>query len=113
MNQIPEPPAPVTESVPPAPPGQEDLLGRRSGAALIDQLGSVLYVGAALIFVLVMTLAIVGVVAKGRDVAVKHWVIGGGLMRLLGNHLRRKSWEFRASATDRATFATTHRTRPL
>jgi len=51
-----------------------------SGAALIDQLGSVLYVGAALIFVLVMTLAIVGVVAKGRDVAVKHWVIGGGLI---------------------------------
>ena len=36
MDQIPEPPAPVTESVPPAPAGQEDLLGRRSGAALID-----------------------------------------------------------------------------
>ena len=36
MNQIPEPPAPATEQVPPAPPGQEDPLGRRSGAALID-----------------------------------------------------------------------------
>jgi uncharacterized RDD family membrane protein YckC len=36
MNQIPEPPAPATEQVAPAPPGQEDLLGRRSGAALID-----------------------------------------------------------------------------
>jgi uncharacterized RDD family membrane protein YckC len=36
MNQIPELPAPATEPLPPAPPGQEDLLGRRSGAALID-----------------------------------------------------------------------------
>ena len=36
MDQIPEPPAPATEPVRPAPPGQEDLLGRRSGAALID-----------------------------------------------------------------------------
>jgi uncharacterized RDD family membrane protein YckC len=36
MNQIPEAPSPATEQVPPAPPGQEDLLGRRSGAALID-----------------------------------------------------------------------------
>jgi cytochrome c oxidase subunit 2 len=51
-----------------------------SGAALIGQLGTVLYVGAALIFVFVMTLAIVGVVIKGRDVAVKRWVIGGGMI---------------------------------
>src|SRR5512132_198335 len=39
MNQIPEPPAPATEAVlpaPPASPGQEDLLGRRISAALID-----------------------------------------------------------------------------
>ena len=36
MYQIPEPPAPVTEPLPPAAPGQEDLLGRRSSAALID-----------------------------------------------------------------------------
>jgi uncharacterized RDD family membrane protein YckC len=36
MDQVPEPPALATESVPPAPPAQEDLLGRRSGAALID-----------------------------------------------------------------------------
>lgn len=51
-----------------------------SGAELIGQLGAVLYVGAALIFVVVMSLAIFGVVAKGRDVAVKRWVIGGGLI---------------------------------
>jgi uncharacterized RDD family membrane protein YckC len=36
MNQIPEAPSPATEPVPPAPPDQEDLLGRRSGAAFID-----------------------------------------------------------------------------
>jgi uncharacterized RDD family membrane protein YckC len=36
MNQIPEAPSPATEQAPPTPPDQEDLLGRRSGAALID-----------------------------------------------------------------------------
>jgi uncharacterized RDD family membrane protein YckC len=36
MNDDPEPPAATTEPVPPAPPAQEDLLGRRSAAALID-----------------------------------------------------------------------------
>ena len=36
MNQIPEAPSPATEPVPPAPPDEEDLLGRRSGAAFID-----------------------------------------------------------------------------
>jgi uncharacterized RDD family membrane protein YckC len=36
MNQIPEAPPPTTEPAPPAPPAQEDLLGRRSGAAMID-----------------------------------------------------------------------------
>ena len=36
MNQIPEAPSPATEPLPPAAPGQEDLLGRRSSAALID-----------------------------------------------------------------------------
>ncbi len=36
MNEIPEAPSPATEPVPPAPPGQEDLLGQRSSAALID-----------------------------------------------------------------------------
>jgi uncharacterized RDD family membrane protein YckC len=36
MDQVPEPPSVATESVPPAPAAQEDLLGRRSAAALID-----------------------------------------------------------------------------
>jgi uncharacterized RDD family membrane protein YckC len=58
MNQIPEPPAPATEPeppalatepAPPAPPGQEELLGRRSGAALIDV---ALLTGVLVIFIL-------------------------------------------------------------
>ncbi len=49
MNQIPEPASPATESVPPAPPAQEDLLGRRSGAALIDV---ALLTGVLVIFIL-------------------------------------------------------------
>jgi uncharacterized RDD family membrane protein YckC len=36
MDQVPEPPSVATESGPPAPAAQEDLLGRRSAAALID-----------------------------------------------------------------------------
>lgn len=51
MNQIPEAPAPATEPVPPAPPGQEDLLGRRSSAALIDV---ALLTGVLLIFSLMV-----------------------------------------------------------
>ena len=49
MNQVPEAPSPATEPVPPAPPVQEDLLGRRSGAALIDV---ALLTGVLLIFIL-------------------------------------------------------------
>ncbi len=49
MNQIPEPPSVATDSVPPAPPAQEDLLGRRSGAALIDV---ALLTGVLVIFIL-------------------------------------------------------------
>src|SRR6266508_5668612 len=49
MNQIPEPASPATESVPPAAPAQEDLLGRRSGAALIDV---ALLIGVFVIFIL-------------------------------------------------------------
>ena len=50
-----------------------------SGAALIDQLGNVLYVGAASIFVAVMALAIYGVFAKGRSINARLWILGGGL----------------------------------
>jgi uncharacterized RDD family membrane protein YckC len=51
MNQIPEPPAPATEPLPAAPPAQEDLLGRRSGAALIDV---ALLTGVFVIFILMV-----------------------------------------------------------
>jgi cytochrome c oxidase subunit 2 len=50
-----------------------------SGAALIDQLGSVMYVGGAVIFVVVMALAIFGVVAKAKSVNTRIWILGGGL----------------------------------
>jgi cytochrome c oxidase subunit 2 len=50
-----------------------------SGAALIDQLGNVMYVGGAVIFVVVMALAIYGIVAKAKPVNTRLWILGGGL----------------------------------
>ncbi|HEY0687160.1 MAG TPA: c-type cytochrome [Steroidobacter sp.] len=50
-----------------------------SGAALIDQLGTALYVGGAIIFVVVMALAIYGVFAKARAINARGWILGGGL----------------------------------
>lgn len=50
-----------------------------SGAALIDQLGNVLYVGGAIIFIVVMALAVYGVVAKAKSVNTRIWILGGGL----------------------------------
>lgn len=51
-----------------------------SGAALIDELARVMYVGAAAIFIVVMVLAIYGVYAKARRIDSRKWVIGGGLI---------------------------------
>jgi cytochrome c oxidase subunit II len=51
-----------------------------SGAALIDQLGTVLYIGATAIFLVVMTLAVYGIFAKATSVNTRNWVIGGGLV---------------------------------
>jgi cytochrome c oxidase subunit II len=51
-----------------------------SSAALIDQLGTVLYVGVFAIFVVVMALAIYGVYAKARPINAQRWIIGGGLL---------------------------------
>ncbi|MET0536230.1 MAG: c-type cytochrome [Steroidobacter sp.] len=51
-----------------------------SGAELIDQLGTVLYVGGAVIFVVVMILAIWGVYGRGRTINPQRWIIGGGLV---------------------------------
>lgn len=50
-----------------------------SGAALIGQLGTVLYVGGAIIFVVVMALVIYGVLAKAKSVNARVWILGGGL----------------------------------
>src|SRR5688500_15062884 len=51
-----------------------------SGAELIDQLGTVLYVGGGAIFVVVMILAIYGVYGRGRAINAQRWIVGGGLV---------------------------------
>jgi cytochrome c oxidase subunit 2 len=51
-----------------------------SAAELIDQLGSVLYVGGAAIFLTVMILAIYGVYGRSRSINARRWIIGGGLV---------------------------------
>ena len=51
-----------------------------SGAAPIDQLGSVLYVGGAVIFAVVMILAVYGVYGRRRQINARWWIIGGGLV---------------------------------
>ena len=50
-----------------------------SGAALIDQLGTVLYVGCAIIFIVVMALAVYGVFARARAINARVWIMSGGL----------------------------------
>lgn len=50
-----------------------------SGAALIDQLGTAMYVGGGLIFLVVMVLVIYGVFARARSVRAQWWILGGGL----------------------------------
>jgi cytochrome c oxidase subunit 2 len=52
---------------------------RGSHAALLHELGLVLYVGATLIFVLVLSLALWSVFSKSRPVRWQRWIIGGGL----------------------------------
>lgn len=73
---------------------------RGSGAALLEELGVVLYIGGALIFFAVIALACYGVFADAKHVRARRWMIGGGLIfpivtltalliysLLLGNHL--------------------------
>lgn len=50
-----------------------------SGAALIDQLGNVLYVGGAIIFAAVMALVLYGVVARAKAINARGWILLGGL----------------------------------
>jgi cytochrome c oxidase subunit 2 len=51
-----------------------------SGAELIDQLGTVLYIGATAIFLVVMTLAVYGIFGKATNVDTRKWIVGGGLI---------------------------------
>jgi cytochrome c oxidase subunit II len=51
-----------------------------SGAALIHELGLVLYVGAALIFLVVISLVMYGILSNARRAEVRHWIIGGGVV---------------------------------
>ena len=51
-----------------------------SAAELIGGLGSAMYIGAGLILLLVIGLALYGVVARPRPVNERYWIIGGGLV---------------------------------
>jgi cytochrome c oxidase subunit II len=51
-----------------------------SGAALIQELSLVLYVGFALIFVFVMALLLYAVFAPARPIRARRWLVGGGLI---------------------------------
>lgn len=51
-----------------------------SGAALLQELGVVLYAGGALIFIVVMGLLLHAVFGGQRQASTKAWVIGGGIV---------------------------------
>ena len=51
-----------------------------SGAELLHELGWVLYVGATVIFVAVMILALLSVFTPARNIHARRWIIGGGLI---------------------------------
>lgn len=51
-----------------------------SGAALIQEFSVVLYVGAALIFLLVMAVLAVAVFGRPRKVERRNWILGGGIV---------------------------------
>jgi cytochrome c oxidase subunit 2 len=51
-----------------------------SGAAILDTLGNVLYIGAGSIFVFVMALALVAVFSDAKKINAQRWIIGGGLI---------------------------------
>jgi cytochrome c oxidase subunit II len=59
----------------------QSALGGAAGshAALLHELGVVLYTGAALIFIVVITLALLGAFSKPKPVRWQRWIIGGGL----------------------------------
>ncbi|HEX7113548.1 MAG TPA: cytochrome c oxidase subunit II [Steroidobacter sp.] len=51
-----------------------------SGSALLGQLGTVMYVGAAIIFLVVIALVIHAVLSGRKPADARKWVIGGGLV---------------------------------
>ncbi len=62
-------------------PGMQSALhpAPGSGAALIGELGWVLFAGATALFVLVMGLLVRAVFSPGREVDERRWVLGGGV----------------------------------
>ena len=51
-----------------------------SGAALIVELGTVMLVGAALLYLLVLGLLLRAVLSGATTVNVRHWIVGGGVV---------------------------------
>jgi cytochrome c oxidase subunit 2 len=51
-----------------------------SSAAVLDQLGTILYAGAGTIFIVVIGLVVFAVLSRAREVRAERWVIGGGLV---------------------------------
>ena len=51
-----------------------------SSAALLHELGMVLYIGGGMIFVLIIALLIRAVFGDAKPVKHRHWIIGGGLV---------------------------------
>jgi cytochrome c oxidase subunit 2 len=51
-----------------------------TSAALIHELGLVLYIGAGLIFLFVLALTAYGVAKGPQQISVRRWIIGGGLV---------------------------------
>lgn len=62
--------------------GEQSVLDAADGsaAAVLDQLGTVLYVGAGAIFIVVVCLATVAALSRARAVHSDRWVIGGGIV---------------------------------
>jgi cytochrome c oxidase subunit 2 len=51
-----------------------------SAAELVDQLGTIMYVGASVILVLVVVLVVYGVVAKATTISTRRWIVVGGFI---------------------------------
>lgn len=62
-----------------AAPAQSAFAPAGANAILIDDLATVLYIGAGAVFVLVMLLGVYAVVRKSEAVSTRVWVLGGGI----------------------------------